>query len=99
MSQLDTAIVQAPRYQFGLLNTSVSLNCSVSINDSAVIMWKNSTNSTHSGEFADVQLAHEGEYTCEVFLSAIDLIMTKLVRFTVIGKLSRFNCESQETEL
>ena len=39
-----------------------------------------------SNQIVNVELIHEGNYTCEVFLGHLGLIMTKNVTFYVIGK-------------
>lgn len=45
------------------------------------------SNSLSNGRISNVALGHEGEYMCEVFLSDLNLVVTKPVHFTVIGKL------------
>ena len=82
-------MVEAPRVQYALLDTPAALNCSVSINGTVSITWTGPDDSSHSGMINNVQLHHEGEYRCDVFISDKDLTMKKPVNFTVIGKLAR----------
>ena len=81
---LDPKIVRAPRLQFGLLNESTSLNCSVNYNATVNVRWINNTVEI-SGSFR-VGLHHEGQYLCEAYLSDIDLSLNNTVQFTVIGE-------------
>lgn len=50
-------------------------------------MWRAPNSSALAGgRIVGVNLEHEGQYMCDVYLFTIDLRMEKPVQFTVIGK-------------
>ena len=89
---LDARTIHVPQVQFGLLNDSVTLNCSTSLNRSVTVVtttWMNSSRSTiPNGRINSVQLSHEGQYTCELYLSTLNLVVEKVTQFIVIGEFN-----------
>lgn len=83
----DTNIVQVPRIQFGLLNSTTVLSCSVNITGIVIITWTNPSRTPFDGTIDDVERHHEGQYSCEVHISEKSLTMQKSTQFTVIGEL------------
>ncbi len=82
---LDRRIVNAPRFQFGLLNYVATLNCSVDRPIQHITTWYNNSE-RFNGSIGKVGLHHEGQYMCEVHLSDINLFARNSVQFTVIGE-------------
>ena len=86
---VDPARIQAPAQQYALLHSNTTLNCTTTFRETSFIYitWmKNDTNRV-SNQIINVDLIHEGSYTCEVFLGHLrGLTMMKNVDFYVIGE-------------
>lgn len=80
--------------QYGLLSAQTALNCTTTldINKYAIIFnWfrgqgENKTSLERNVQFESTRLSHSGQYTCEVYISAMDIRIERLVEFYVIGE-------------
>ena len=87
-------MVQAEPVQYGLYNTPTALNCTVSLDAFHFVIefsWyrgqgPDKTNLQGRPQFENTHISHEGLYTCEVLISAMDIRIEKTINFTVIGK-------------
>ena len=85
----DPSSIQAPAQQYALLHSNTTLNCTTTFSQTSdiYITWmKNATNRV-SNQIINVDLTHEGHYTCDVYLGHLGgLTITKSVTFYVIGE-------------
>ena len=85
----DPASVQAPAQQYALLHSNTTLNCTTTFSETSLIhiTWKKNATDLDNNQIINVDLIHEGHYTCEVFLGHLGgLTMEKNVEFYVIGE-------------
>ena len=89
---VGASTIIAPPNQFGMINTSTSLNCSTIYGEisSIATSWYRDEARTQptSGVFDRVSLGNEGMYVCRLFISSLNLETTKMINFTVIGENS-----------
>ena len=98
----DPDVVIAEPRQYGVINTHASLNCSTILDDFAnmvIYKWFRGSGETRvllaersELEFESTNRAHEGLYTCQVYISSMDIRIEKTVEFQVIGMFTRYLC-------
>ena len=87
-------IIAAPR-QHGIVHTNTSLNCTSALDafqDMLIYKWfrgygesKEPLDLEGSPEFVSVNHSHQGFYTCQVYISSLDIRIDKVVEFLVTG--------------
>ena len=92
-------VIAEPR-QYGVINTLASLSCSTILDDFAnmvIYKWFRGSGETRillaersELEFESTNRAHEGLYTCQVYISSMDIRIEKTVEFQVIGMFTRY---------
>ena len=92
-------VIAEPR-QYGVINTRASLSCITTLDDFAnliIYKWFRSSGETRvlraersELEFESTNRAHEGLYTCQVYISSMDIRIEKTVEFQVIGMFTRY---------
>ena len=75
--------VIAPSVQYGIFNSSMTLQCQA---NSSSIKWKNSLDVEVSRLIESVSFTDEGNYTCEINLGTILLKTTRSVQLVVLGE-------------
>ena len=80
--------VIAPSVQYGIFNSSMTLQCQAStwLPNSSSITWTNSSGNVTRGIIESVNFTDEGHYTCEIYLGAILLKTTRSVQLVVLGE-------------
>ncbi|XP_064399608.1 contactin-6-like [Halichondria panicea] len=85
---VDPNIVVAPPFQYGLIDTSSSLNCTTTSSEtsSVSITWfhDRENGASANNQIDRVQISHEGMYVCSVFLATFDLRAIRMINFSVI---------------
>ena len=85
-------VIAAPR-QYGSLHSHTSLNCTSTLdNFQNMIIYKWFRGSGRSKvllegqpEFLRINHSHQGFYTCQVYISSVDIKIEKIVEFLVTG--------------
>lgn len=92
----DPDVVVAESRQYGILNANSSLNCTSTLDvfqDMIVYKWFRGSGKDRVRlegrperlEFVNTNYSHQGIYTCEVYISSVDIKIEKIVEFLVIG--------------
>lgn len=83
----DPSRILAPPFQYGLIDTSTSLNCTTTFNETnrISITWTREGEDV-SHQLDRVRLDNEGLYKCSVFLGNFNLRAERMINFSVIGK-------------
>ena len=85
----DPSSIQAPAQQYALLHSNTTLNCTTTFSETSTIYitWMKNDTNLDNNQIINVDLIHEGSYTCEVYLGHLGgLTMEKNVEFYVIGE-------------
>ena len=84
----DPSNIQAPAQQYALLHSNTTLNCTTTFSETSVIniRWMRNASNPVNDQIINVNLTHEGNYMCEVYVGVLDLTMKKNVTFYVIGE-------------
>ena len=89
----DPDVVLAESRQYGILNANSSLNCTSTLDvfqDMIVYKWfrgsgKDRVRLEGRPEFVNTNYSHQGIYTCQVYISSVDIKIEKIVEFLVTG--------------
>jgi hypothetical protein len=89
----DPNVVLAEPRQHGTLYDHTSLNCTSTLDvfqDMLVYKWFRGSGERRvplegRPEFVSTNPSHQGNYTCQVYISTVDIKIEKIVEFLVIG--------------
>ena len=92
-------VIAAPR-QYGIIRTNTSLNCTSTLDafqDMLIYKWFRGYGEGRvpldlegSPKFVSVNHSHQGLYTCQVYISSLDIRIEKVVEFLVTGTSKTF---------
>ena len=86
-------MVLAESRQYGILHANSSLNCTSTLDVfQYLIIYKwfrgsgeNRVPLEGRPEFVSISYSHQGLYTCQVYISSVDIRIEKIVEFLVTG--------------
>ena len=89
----DPDVVQAESRQYGILHANSSLNCTSTLDvfqEMIIYKWFRGSRESRVPlegwpEFLSTNYSHQGLYTCQVYISSVDIRIEKIVEFLVTG--------------